>query len=169
MTEQQVYRLLEQRAGYELREYAPVAIAAVAVSGDMQSAPRQGFQRLFRYISTHNIAMTAPVVQRESSSATWSVEFVMPAGSDAKSLPPGTDIGVTVTQQPAQVCAVMVMRGGVDNRKVMAKAAELRESIARDKLEITGPLQVARFNSPFVPTLLRYNELRYPVAEAHTN
>ena len=164
MTEQQVYRLLEQRAGYELREYAPVAIAAVAVSGDLQSAPSQGFGRLFRYISSHNIAMTAPVVQRESSGDTWSVEFIMPAGSDARHLPPGTDIGVTVTQQPVEVCAVMVMRGGVNNRKVTEKAAELRAMLERDNVVITGPLQLARFNSPFVPPLLRYNEIRYPVA-----
>lgn len=163
MTEQQVYRLLEQREGYELREYAPVAIASVSVSSDVESAASQGFNRLFRYISTHKIAMTAPVVQRESSPDTWSVEFVMPAGSDAHSLPPGTDIGVTITQQAAEKCAVAVMRGGISDRKVLAKAEELRAAIARDGLHIDGPLQVCRFNSPFVPPLLRYNELRYPI------
>lgn len=169
MTERQVYRLLEQCDGYELREYAAVAIAAVAVSADVESAPYQGFNRLFRYISTHNIAMTAPVVQRETAADAWSVEFVMPAGSDAKDLPPGVDLGVTVTQQPAEVCAVRVMRGGVHSRKVEAESAKLRELIARDNLTIAGPLQVARFNSPFVPPLLRYNELRYPVLDTASN
>jgi hypothetical protein len=164
MTEQQVYRLLEQRKGYELREYAAVAIASVSVTGDIRTAPYQGFNKLFRYISTNSIAMTAPVVQREDAKDSWSVEFVMPAGSHADSLPAGHDIGVTVRQQPKEVCAVVSFRGGVSNHKVLAKAESLRADLERDGITITGPLQVARFNSPFVPVPLRYNEIRYPVS-----
>ena len=108
--------------------------------------------------------MTAPVVQREKSENLWSVEFVMPAGSSADSLPAGDSIGVTVRQQPEEVCAVVSFRGGVGNSKVLAKASALRAAIERDGLAITGPLQVARFNSPFVPMPLRYNEIRYPVS-----
>ena len=53
MTEQQVYTLVEQRKGYDLREYAPVAVAAVAVSGNLQSAPYQGFNALFQIGRAH--------------------------------------------------------------------------------------------------------------------
>ena len=165
MTEQQVYTLVDQRKGYELREYAPVAIAAVAVSGNLQSAPYQGFNSLFRYISSNNIAMTSPVIQRENAADRWTIEFVMPAGAKAEDLPVGTAQGVEVRQQPAQLCAVVALRGGLSNPRVLRKVAELRAAIERDGIKITGELQVARFNSPFMPVPLRYSEIRYPVAQ----
>lgn len=163
MTEQQVYRLIEKRDGYELREYAPVAIASVGITGDIQNAPNQGFRKLFRYISTHQIAMTAPVVQTEQGTNQWLVEFIMPAGSTAADLPSGTDIGVEVRQQPTELLAVASFRGGIGGEKILAKSKELRAELDRVGLSVTGPLQIARFNSPFVPVPLRYNEIRFPV------
>lgn len=164
MTEQQVYTLIEHKKGYDLREYAPVAVASVAVSGNLQSAPYQGFNSLFRYISTNKIAMTAPVIQREHTADRWSIEFVMPAGAKAQDLPLGTAQGVEVRQQPAQLCAVVAVRGGLSNQRVTRKAAELKAALERDGFVITGELQVARFNAPYVPIPLRYSEIRYPVS-----
>lgn len=158
-----MYQLVEKRDGYELREYAAVAIASVEVVGAMRDATNRGFSQLFRYISTNQIAMTAPVVQTEHDQNKWQVEFIMPAGSRSEDLPAGGNTSVSIRQQPAELLAVVGFRGGIDDAKVQAKAARLRAALVQDGFAITGPLQVARFNPPFVPAPLRYNEIRIPV------
>ena len=66
--EEPTFRLVERDGAFELREYAPYLVAETRVESSFNDAGNIAFQRLFRYISGHNvaqqkIAMTAPVTQ----------------------------------------------------------------------------------------------------------
>ena len=70
-TEEPKYKVLDQEAGFELRQYAPLIVAETWVDGDMDAASSKGFRTIADYIFGNNkvpqstqsskIAMTAPV------------------------------------------------------------------------------------------------------------
>lgn len=65
------YTVVEQKDGYEIRQYEPYITAQVEVSGTYDEAINQGFRILADYIFGNNtkqigIAMTAPVTEAES-------------------------------------------------------------------------------------------------------
>jgi hypothetical protein len=65
-TEEAKYRILERDRDFELRQYEPHIVAATLVEGDFGEVGKEGFRRLFDYISGKNrkkesISMTAPV------------------------------------------------------------------------------------------------------------
>ena len=69
--EEPKYKILDQEAGFELRQYAPFIVAETWVDGDMDAASNKGFRIIADYIFGNNkapqstqsskIAMTAPV------------------------------------------------------------------------------------------------------------
>jgi len=69
--EEPKYKILDQEAGFELRQYAPFIVAETWVDGDMNAASSKGFRVIADYIFGNNkaaqsmqsskIAMTAPV------------------------------------------------------------------------------------------------------------
>jgi len=69
--EEPKYKVLNQDAGFELRQYAPLIVAETWVDGDMDAASNKGFRVIADYIFGNNkapqstqsskIAMTAPV------------------------------------------------------------------------------------------------------------
>jgi hypothetical protein len=69
--EEPKYKVLDQDAGFELRQYAPLIVAETWVNGDMEAASSKGFRIIADYIFGNNkvpqstqsskIAMTAPV------------------------------------------------------------------------------------------------------------
>ena len=67
--EQPDYRLVSSKESIEIREYSPMIVAEVEVSGERKQAIREGFQVLADYIFGNNTShikmeMTAPVIQR---------------------------------------------------------------------------------------------------------
>ena len=66
------YAVLEKADEFEIRRYDPQIVAETFVEGDLQEAGKEGFRRLYDYISGNNkkkqsIAMAAPVGQEASS------------------------------------------------------------------------------------------------------
>jgi hypothetical protein len=106
--EEPSYTLIEERDGYEIREYASYIVAEVEVEGDMRTALTSGFRQLAGYIfggntakasismtvpvmdtmrTSENIAMTAPVMDTLSSSGKHIVAFTMPSQYTLATLP----------------------------------------------------------------------------------
>ena len=61
------YVVIEQKDGYEMREYESYIVAEVEVEGDMRTAMNSGFRQLAGYIfggntSKSQVAMTVPVM-----------------------------------------------------------------------------------------------------------
>jgi hypothetical protein len=69
--EQAGYDAVETQGSIEIRDYAPMTVAEVSVSGDREKAINDGFRKIADYIFGNNVAsqkvaMTAPVIQQPS-------------------------------------------------------------------------------------------------------
>jgi hypothetical protein len=171
MTQRQEFRVIRSYEGFDLREYAPCSIAEVKVSADYSSAGSIAFRSLFGYISQGNkrsekIAMTAPVIsaQRADKSAEdeWFVSFVMPAGSTKADMPDPNDPRVVLRQLEAETCIAASFRGRAGEDLMKRKVAELRVLAAKENIALSDETRICRFDPPFKPGFLQYNEIVIP-------
>ena len=119
----------------QIREYAPMILATVSVTGDMRRAGNAGFRPLADYIFGNNqsrdgnenteipmtspvtqtrstkIAMTTPVTQSATGSETWDVSFVMPSQWSMETLPLPNNTDVELVEMPARRLAVIRFSG----------------------------------------------------------
>ena len=175
MTQRQEFRLLEKFNDFELREYLPCVLAEVRVSADYSSASSAAFSYLFKYISKGNraqeaIAMTAPVIaaQRgdQASENEWFVSFVMPSGSRFGHLPQPNDPQVILRELDTEVCVAKSFSGRATDELSKRKAAELRSAAAKANLKLSDETRICRFDAPFKPGFLHYNEIVIPIKMA---
>jgi len=172
MTERQKFKVLEDFDDFELREYDSCVIAEISVADDYNGATSKAFGSLFRYISGGNqksekIAMTAPVISSTHetiASRQWNISFVMPVGTTLADLPVPQQSQVALRALPAEKCLVISFRGRASASVCERKEADLR-AFARGKgYELTSETRICRFDPPFKPGFLHYNEIVIPVA-----
>ena len=173
MTQRQEFRLLEKYKDFELREYLPCVLAEVRVSANYSSASSAAFSHLFKYISKGNraqeaISMTAPVIaaQRGESAGDneWFVSFVMPSGSRFGHLPQPNDPQVILRELDTEVCVAKSFSGRATDELSKKKAAELRSAAAKANLKLSDETRICRFDAPFKPGFLHYNEIVIPIS-----
>jgi hypothetical protein len=171
MTQKQEFTVIQSYDGFELREYLPCSIAEVKVSADYSSAGSVAFRSLFGYISQGNkrsekIAMTAPVIsaQRADKAADdeWFVSFVMPAGSTKADMPDPNDPRVVLRQLGAETCIAASFRGKASAELAKKNVAELRAVAAKENIALSDETRICRFDPPFKPGFLQYNEIVIP-------
>jgi len=164
--------VIETFRDFELREYEPCVIAEVKVSADYSSASSRAFSSLFGYISNGNkssekISMTAPVIAAQkpadSGSDTWYVSFVMPAGSKFGKMPQPNDSKVILRELNSEVCVVSSFRGKASAVLSKKIEAQLRVEAAKENLTLSTETRICRFDPPFKPGFLQYNEIVIPV------
>ena len=171
MTQRQEFKVLQKFDDFELREYAPCVLAEVKNSGQYANATSSAFGSLFRYISKGNqasakIAMTAPVIAAQDEKSTkqdWSVSFVMPAGSKLQEMPQPTDPHVTLREIDKEKCVAISFRGRATEELANKKINQLRASAAKQNIKLSDETRICRFDPPFKPGLLHYNEIVIPV------
>lgn len=179
------YVVLKKLNGYELREYQPYIIAETEVTGTYSKALNQGFSAIAGYIfgdntSKTSIAMTAPVLQNESSEkiamtvpvvntlgneTTRTVSFVLPSKYTLETLPLPNNPKVILKEVPARKVAVLQFNWYATEKRILVKKEALEILIAEDGLAIDGPTQVAQYNPPFSMPLIRRNEIIIPITE----
>ena len=173
MTQRQEFRLLEKYKDVELREYLPCVLAEVRVSANYSSASSAAFSHLFRYISKGNraqeaIAMTAPVIaaQRgdQASDNEWFVSFVMPSGSRFGYLPQPNDPQVILRELDTEVCVAKSFSGRATDQLSKKKINELRVAAGKANLKLSDETRICRFDAPFKPGFLHYNEIVIPIS-----
>jgi hypothetical protein len=171
MTQRQEFKVLEKYSDFELRQYQPCVIAEVKVSAQYSAASGMAFSSLFNYISKGNkglekIAMTAPVIaaQREDRSADdeWFVSFVMPSGSTYGHLPRPNDPRVVLRELDSQTCIAASFRGRATEELSRKKVRELRAAAAELNIALSDETRICRFDPPFKPGFLQYNEIVIP-------
>ena len=164
MTERQKYQVLKNIGGIEIRSYYPYVTADILVNEDYEKAANQGFRPLANYIFGNNIAMTAPViVQDESeSSEKWQVSFVMPDGSKIEDMPAPSG-AVTLRAAEAEICAAIKFSGYTSRARVKKFEEKLFRTLEEQNIQITGKVRIARFDPPWKPGFIRYNELIVPI------
>jgi hypothetical protein len=179
--EQPKYKVLRSKGNIELREYEPMIIAEVEVSGERKEAIRQGFKILADFIFGNNvskkrmemtapvtnqlsekIAMTAPVMQ-EGHMDKWKVRFVMPAKYSLETLPKPNSKEVTLISAPAKCFAVIRFSGFADDASIKKNTQELENYIVAENLKIIGKPIIAFYNPPWTVPFLRRNEVMVEV------
>ena len=171
MTKRQEYKVLQSYSDFEVREYLPCVLAQVKVSAQYEAAASIAFGSLFRYISKGNktaekIAMTAPVIAAQSGLKTeendWYVSFVMPSGSKFGHLPHPNDPQVKLKELDKQTCIALSFRGRATIELTKKKIDQLRAAAKRENIAISDETRICRFDPPFKPGLLHYNEIVIP-------
>ena len=163
-TKEPVYTLVEQAGEIEIRDYAPMAIAQIAITEkDRMDAANAGFMPLANYIFAKNrggekLAMTAPVQQQPLEQG-WGVTFVMPDGYNVKNLPKSEDNRVVIKDMPKTRYAVISFSGRPTDSNVSENETKLNDFIKTRKLKTIGKPLYNYYNPPWTPPCMRRNEV----------
>lgn len=175
--EQPDYKLVKSKGNIEIRDYAPMILAEVEVSGERKQAISEGFKILADYIFGNNtsnkkmemtapvtnelsekMAMTAPVLQEQHMDK-WKVRFVMPKKYSFETLPKPNSKNVILIPLTARRFVVIRFSGLADDENIKLHTEELKAYIGAEKLKpIGGPL-LAFYNPPWTLPFLRRNEV----------
>lgn len=169
------YKVVESDGAFEIREYPDLML--VVTDSEMDTQGRDGsFMRLFRYISGENkadqkIAMTTPVfMEGAGEQSRVSMGFVMPKEVSAGGVPEPKRDGVVIRKRNGGRFAVIRFPGKLDSQLAKAQEAKLRQWMASKSLEaiqIPGQpsVEAAGYDPPFIPGLLRRNEVLIRLAD----
>jgi DNA gyrase inhibitor GyrI len=180
--EQPKYKVVKRSDAIEIRDYAPMIVAEVEVSGDRREAIGKGFRLIADYIFGNNtasqkVAMTAPVTQQGSEKIamtapvtqqgdgeTWTVRFIMPSSYTMETLPKPNNPAVKLKEIESNRFAVIRFSGmgGEDSLKRHTK--ELNEFIGAKGLKPLSAPTYAFYNPPWTLPFLRRNEVLVEIA-----
>ena len=171
MTERQKYKVLNKYSGFELREYEACVVAEVSSLDTYRDAAQNAFGSLFGYLSKGNskaekISMTAPVIaltEHGLDSQAWKISFVMPAGTVMENLPTPTNGRVVLRDLPIEKCVALSFKGRANLEILKRKESELRALAEENNIHLTLETRVCRFDPPFKPGFLHYNEIVIPI------
>ncbi|MBI1418762.1 MAG: heme-binding protein [Limimaricola sp.] len=174
------YSVERQLDGAEIRAYAPYIVAEVTVRGPSGSALNQGFRMLAGYIFGGNqgqakVAMTTPVTQtaapekidmtvpvtQTGGDGVWTVTFMMPRQYTLDTLPKPNNDAIRFVQIPAERQVVLGFSGWATAGRVARKTAALDAIVAREGLDVTGPVRTYYYDAPFTLPWKRRNEVAY--------
>ena len=171
------YEVIKSQGKIEIRQFEPMIIAEVQMQGERTDAISKGFRLLADYIfgnntTRQNIAMTAPVQQRESTQIamtapmqqqstkdSWLVSFVMPSEYSMESLPKPKNDRVTLKKVPPQQFIVITFSGTSSDENLREHEEELIEFIKSKNISVTGTPKYAFYNPPWTLPLMRRNEV----------
>ena len=83
----------------------------------------------------------------------------MPAEMKLEDLPNPEGSKVRLRTLSEQLCATLGFNGITTTAKVQEKELELRAALRKEGLTPIGALRIARFDPPWKPGILRYNEV----------
>jgi DNA gyrase inhibitor GyrI len=172
--EQPKYTVVETYDSIEIRDYAPLIVAEVEVTGPRKDAISQGFRTIADYIFGNNaaaskISMTAPVMQQlraapdakksEDEVGAWKVRFTMPANYTMATLPKPTNDAVTLKEVKNARFATIRFSGMGDSDRLREKTAELTSFMREHHLKSISQPTYAFYNPPWTIGPLRRNEV----------
>jgi hypothetical protein len=175
--EQAKYAVTQTEGAFELRDYAPMIVAEVSVSGEREEAINQGFRLIADYIFGNNtisqkVEMTAPVLQQPSEKIamttpvmqqpdgnSWTVSFVMPSAYSLEKLPKPNNPKVLLKVLPGKSFAALRFSGIASKDKLALKTEELMKLVKSKNLKTASLPVYAFFNPPWTLPFLRRNEV----------
>jgi len=183
--EQPRYSVELREPPFEVRDYAPAIVAEVHVTGDRNEAVSAGFRILAGYIFGANptqtkIAMTAPVTQspspagpgaggpvEQSGDATgWEVRFTMPSAYRLDTLPTPRDSRIHLLQLPRRRVAVITFSGFWSDSNLQSHRAQLLGFVEKHHFTALAAPVYAYYDPPWMPWLMRTNEVMSEIAGA---
>jgi len=163
------YKTVRRDRDIEIRDYTPMIVAEVEVSGDREAAIQQGFRTLADYIFGNNtalrvITMTAPVTQ-QGDEESWRVRFVMPARYTTDTLPRPIDPAVNLKHLEAKRFAAIRFSGSARDASLRRHGERLSEFIREKGFRPLSPPAFAFYNPPWTLPFLRRNEVMIEIAQ----
>lgn len=177
------YQVLVQAKNIEIRQYAPMLIAEVVVSGERDSAIKAGFRLLANYIFGDNIAkekiaMTAPVeqqegekiamtapVQQQSTGDAWQVSFIMPTHYTMQTIPQPLNPKIHLKQIPKKQFIVIRFSGLSSKEHITENENVLIAYIKANKISVKPSPKYAFYNPPWTLPPMRRNEIMFELTE----
>ena len=180
------YEVLHAEGDIEYRLYEPFTVVETPMTSDNRGKTndRDGFMRLFDYISGANvpsadIAMTSPVMQSaqtkiamtapvfESAGADSAqgakMAFMLPSEFDLSSAPVPTDKAVSLRQVPARLVASIRYSGRWTQKNVDKFTRRLEAHLRDASIKHSGDFATAVYNPPFTPPFMRRNEIHVEI------
>jgi len=117
--------------------------------------------------TAEKVAMTAPVIQRGTDHAGYTVAFVLPASMTAETAPEPTNPQVKIRTVPPCLAAAARYSGRWAQASFERHSESLLEAIEAEGLTAIGTPRLARFDPPFKPWFLRRNEVVVDVEDVH--
>jgi SOUL heme-binding protein len=179
------HTVVERVGDIEIRDYAPMIVAEVEITGSRREASSRGFRPLAGYIFGGNspreeiamtapvtttrsggqeIAMTAPVTTTPGEDGRWTVAFVMPEEWTMETLPEPDSNAVTLREVPGRRIAAIRFNGGGNDRAMMVHQAELEAFLDERGLTAIGEPVYAGYSPPWTPGPFRRNEVMIEIA-----
>jgi hypothetical protein len=175
--EQPKYEVVESSGNIEIRDYAPMIVAEVDVTGGRRDAIGKGFRIIADYIFGNNttaqkLPMTAPVTQQDSEKIaitapvtqqgdgnTWKVRFIMPSSYTMEALPKPDNPAVELKEIGAKRYAVIRFSGMAGEDSLKRYTEELNAFISAKNLTPLSAPTYAFYNPPWTLPFLRRNEV----------
>ena len=175
------YNVSYSSGNIEHRNYEPMIIAAVEVTGERKEAIGNGFRLIADYIFGNNsidqnIKMTAPVeqqtskkiamtapVQQQQSGASWTISFVMPSEHTLSTIPKPNREEIKLTLIAPKEFVVIRFSGTNSDELITKYQTELLGYIAKRKIKIVGEPKYAFYNPPWTLPFMRRNEIMFEV------
>ena len=126
------------------------------------SSNNQMFGKLFRYIRSNDLPMTAPVEARmQPGVMVFYMDLVSAVRNDLKS-----DREVRLQEVPSRLVAALGMRGSYSEENYREGLSSLRDWLkSQNEYEISGEPYAVYWNSPFVPFFLKQSEVHIPISK----
>jgi len=161
---------------YPAYRLARVSSAAMGQNAKGRANPDGMFMPLFRHIQRNKIAMTAPVEMEygakaddgvpvaESMAFLYGEPTIGSVGKDAG------DPRVEVVDMPAMTVISVAVRGEYNARNFQKALTKLEDWIEANpgNVRVVGAARYLAYNSPFVPGVMRYGEVQWPVERVKT-
>lgn len=188
------YEVIHAAAEYEIRQFPPSVIAEVTYQPTQFRGNKDGgFTLLANYIGAlgnpqnakpEKIAMTAPVITKESEeiamtapvvtkgggggvegeSKAVTMQFILPSKyTKAEEAPKPLDERVKIKEEGERKYGVVKFSGTATEKVVEEKVESLKKCLERDGYKIIGDFELARYNPPWTLPPLKTNEVLIPV------
>jgi effector-binding domain-containing protein len=176
--EQAKYKVIESHNNIEIREYTPMIVAEVEVTGTREEAIKQGFRMIADYIFGDNtpakkiamtapvtqtegekIAMTAPVIQTPSEKIPMTAPVIQQANNDTWKIRFIMPQGYTLTTLPVPKNDAVKLKQIAEKRFVVIRFSGLpdHEKLQQHQQTLSAFIQEKRLKASPVATYAFYN------------
>lgn len=153
----------------EVKQLPACRLARVEMDRPGRTGENSSFYSLFNHIKRNDIAMTAPVEieygEQGTTEAARSMAFLYRSTELGKVGEDPGDPNVRVIDVPEMTVLSIGCRGEMNDQAVAAAERKLNQWLREnaDRYTQSGPLRKLGYNSPFMPSFLKYFEVLLPV------
>ena len=169
MVETIKYEVIREIGKVEIRSYPKIVVARV-------EEPSDAFNLLYRFITGENrqrakVKMTSPVVSQQVEmtspvlSETGMMAFVMPKEYTLETTPEPLNHNVKIVEIPSRLIAAICFSGGWSEAHFEKETQELLTTLSEAKIKTKGNVFTMLYNPPFIPGLLRRNEVAVEIEQ----